>query len=46
MYAGFAYWIQGIIFDVVHGIGNFVTALFLFHPLYYLINKINKQFYS
>jgi energy-coupling factor transport system substrate-specific component len=46
MYAGFAYWIQGIIFDVVHGIGNFVTALLLFHPLYYLINKINKQFYS
>lgn len=46
IYAGLAYWIQGILFDVVHGIGNLVTTILLFHPLYYLINKINKQFYS
>lgn len=44
--AGFAYWVQGIIFDVTHAIGNFATALLLFYPLYLLLNKIHKQFYS
>ena len=41
-----AYWVQGIIFDLVHGIGNFATALFLFHPLNFLINKINKHYFN
>lgn len=46
LYAGFAYWVQGIIFDIVHGIGNFAAALLLFHPLYILTDKINKQFFG
>jgi energy-coupling factor transport system substrate-specific component len=44
--AGIAYWVQGIIFDVTHGIGNFVTALLLYYPLYLLLGKIHKQFYG
>jgi energy-coupling factor transport system substrate-specific component len=42
-YAGFASWIQGIVFDIIHGTSNFVITLTLFHPLYFILNKINKQ---
>ena len=41
--SGFAYWVQGIPYDLLHGAGNFVTALVLFRPLYAILNKINKQ---
>lgn len=41
--SGFAYWVQGIPFDLLHGAGNFVAALVLFHPLYSILDKINKQ---
>jgi energy-coupling factor transport system substrate-specific component len=40
---GFAYWIAGIPFDITHGISNFALALVLFHPLYYILDKINKR---
>jgi energy-coupling factor transport system substrate-specific component len=42
--AGFGAWVQGIIFDLVHGIGNFGVALVLFKPLYFVLEKINRQF--
>jgi energy-coupling factor transport system substrate-specific component len=38
-----SYWISGIPFDILHGVGNFVVALLLFHPLYQVLNKINKK---
>lgn len=31
--AGFAWWVTGIPFDLLHGAGNFVVALVLFRPL-------------
>ncbi len=31
--AGFAWWITGIPFDLLHCVGNFITALLLFVPL-------------
>ena len=31
--AGVAYWISGIPFDILHGVGNFITALLLLKPL-------------
>lgn len=31
--AGVAWWITGIPFDLLHGAGNFITALLLFRPL-------------
>lgn len=38
-----SYWISGIPFDIFHAVGNFVVALLLFHPLYQVLNIINKK---
>lgn len=40
--SGFAYFISGIPFDIVHCIGNFLTALFLYKPLTILLSKVMK----
>lgn len=39
IHTAFAYWVSGIPFDITHCIGNFVIALVLFKPLYYLFKK-------
>lgn len=44
--AAIAYWIQGIPFDLVHGISNLFLVLMLYYPLYFVMNKIYRQFYS
>jgi energy-coupling factor transport system substrate-specific component len=41
--SGFAYWVQGIPFDLAHCAGNFIAALVLFRPLYLILDKINRQ---
>ena len=41
--SGFAFWVQGIPFDILHGAGNFVTILILYHPLYSLLTHIKKR---
>ena len=45
--SGFAsavsYFIAGIPYDILHGIGNFVVTLLLFHPLYQVLDRINKK---
>jgi len=46
LYAGVAYWIQGIPFDIVHGISNFILTLLLFYPLYFVMNKVYRQFFG
>ena len=38
--AGVAWWISGIPFDILHGIGNFITVLIFFRPLQYILRKI------
>lgn len=38
-----AYWITGIPFDIAHGISNFIIALFLFKPLYYVLNILVEK---
>ncbi|QEH62259.1 energy-coupling factor transport system substrate-specific component [Spiroplasma chinense] len=30
----YAYWIKGLIFDVIHGCSNFLVAYFLYKPIY------------
>ena len=40
--AGVAWWITGIPYDLIHGIGNFVIMLVLYRPLRLAINKINS----
>ncbi len=41
--SGFAYWAQGIPFDLMHCAGNFIVTLILFHPLYSLLLHIKKR---
>lgn len=43
-HAAFAYWINGIPFDLVHGISNFFIALFLFKPIYKLLDYLYDKF--
>ena len=40
---GLASWVQGIPFDIAHGIGNFAVALILFKPLYFILSKLHRQ---
>lgn len=42
-HTGIAYWFNGIPFDIVHGISNFIVAFVLFNPLYILLNKLNRE---
>ena len=42
--AGLASIVSGLMFDVTHGIGNFVIILVLFRPLYLLFQKVYKHF--
>ena len=38
--AAFAWWIAGIPWDMVHGVGNFVLMLVLYHPVRKIMGKI------
>jgi hypothetical protein len=40
---GKAYIISGLIFDLVHGIGNFILAVILFDPINHLFKKLIKK---
>lgn len=40
---GFAYFISGIPFDIMHCIGNFFVCLILFKPLDTMFTKVNKS---
>lgn len=39
----FSYFVSGIFFDIVHGIGNFIICLFLLKPTYTVFIKINQN---
>jgi len=43
---GWAYWIRGLVFDLVHGTSNFIMILFLFNPLKNLLGKLKKNYYN
>lgn len=45
LYAGFTWWIAGIPWDILHGVGNYVLMLVLYKPVC-LIMKKAKQLYS
>lgn len=40
---GFAYWISGIPFDILHCISNIVIILILFHPFSHIFKIITKK---
>ena len=42
----FTWWVAGIPYDIIHGIGNFFICLFLFKPVMIILKKVvpeNKQ---
>lgn len=43
MGAGLAWWVAGIPYDLMHGLGNVVTILILFRPIYKVVNKLYNQ---
>lgn len=43
VHAGFAYWITGIPFDLLHCIGNFAVCLVLYKPLHYTLSHLVKK---
>jgi energy-coupling factor transport system substrate-specific component len=40
LYAGFAYWIAGIPFDVIHGISNFIIMTALYIPVSNILERV------
>lgn len=40
----FAWWIAGIPMDLIHGIGNFLLMLVLYHPITLVMKKTRKYF--
>ena len=43
--AAFAYWIAGIPYDVVHGIGNLLLMLLLYRPLKNILQRLSRLEY-
>ena len=41
LYAAFAYWSNGIVFDILHCAGNFVLTLVLYRPLLRLLKRLH-----
>lgn len=41
LYAGFTWWVAGIPWDLVHGIGNFVLMAVLYRPMCRLITSVS-----
>jgi len=39
----FAWWISGIPWDIVHGIGNFFIMLVLYHPVTHVMKKLRME---
>lgn len=42
--AGIAYWVSGIPYDIIHGVGNYFIMLVLGEFLFKLINRLNKRY--
>lgn len=42
-YAAFTWWVAGIPWDFVHGIGNFVIMLILYHPVKAVMQKTRSM---
>ena len=39
-----SWWVSGLPWDLVHGVGNFVIALVLFHPLRHLLTRLSRWY--
>ena len=38
--AGVAWWVAGLPYDILHGVGNFVVILVLFKPIHKVVEKL------
>lgn len=43
IYGAFAWWIQGIPWDITHAIGNFLIMLILYRPIRHAMNLVNNK---
>ena len=43
IYGAFAYWVAGIPYDLIHGVGNFVIMLVLYNPINTVMGKMYAQ---
>lgn len=39
----FAWWVQGIPFDLIHGVANFAIMLVLYHPIQFVMAKTKNM---
>lgn len=44
--AGITYWISGIPYDVVHGVGNYFLMMMLGKRLFKVFNKLNNRYFN
>jgi len=45
-YAGFVWWVAGIPWDIVHGIGNFVLMFILYKPIQSVMKKVKTGIFT
>lgn len=43
---GWAYWLRGLLFDLIHGTSNFIIILTLLNPLKKLLFKLKRVYYN
>lgn len=43
LYTGFTWWVSGIPWDIVHGVGNFALMLVLYTPIRNVISEVQKN---
>ena len=42
LYSGFTWWVAGIPYDLLHGIGNFILMFVLYKPIRNIMNKLPR----
>ena len=40
LHTGYAFWIRGLVFDIVHGVSNYIIVLLLFKPLLKIMKRL------
>lgn len=43
--AGIVYWVAGIQFDIIHGVGNYFIMLLLGEKIFNLLNNLNNRYF-
>lgn len=43
--AGIVYWVSGIPYDIIHGVGNYFLMLLLGKKIFDIVNRLNKSYF-